>query len=303
MAPRRTRRTTSATRGKNKGKGASKVTGKTPQSRANRQRTSTARVTQSGQGGGRGRVTNASQRTSTGRARVTGKPQLALPPGKKGGALATKPKTSRMAQAKAKAAAAAKGTKGKSTITPRFRGPSPRQLNNATKRALSSVKNARRLNVGRGGLAYLLLQAANAVQDKMLSPERLALKRANSITRENSNKPFVTRQALRNVNAVDPMPKPKPKPKPTAGTSGVTSRTNKGGGGGGGSRGGAGTPPVAKRTAPKPKPKKLTDKQRMVGKSSAERLAVWAKANRKMIEKSGTKKQREILANALKKKK
>lgn len=302
MAPRRTRRTTSATRGKNKGKGASKVTGKTPQSRANRQRTSTARVTKGGQGsgkGGGGRVTNASQRTSTGSARVTGSSRPALPPGKKGGALATKPKTSRMAQAKAKAAAAAKGTKGKSTITPRFKGPSPRQLNEATKRALSSVKNARRLNVGRGGLAYLLLQAANAVQDKMLSPERLALKRANSITRENSNKPFVTRQALRNVNAVDPMPKGKTKKaKPTGGTSGVTSRTNKGGGG---SRGGAGTPPVAKRTAPKPK--KLTDKQRMVGKSSAERLAAWAKANRKMIEKSGTKKQREILANALKKKK
>jgi len=229
MAPRK-RRTTSADRSRNKGKGAKKVTGKTPQSRANRQRTSTARVTRSGQGGGRGRVTNASQRTSTGSARVTGKPQLALPPGKKGGSL-VKPKsqTSRQAAARVKAARAAKGTKG-GTRVGQPAGSANRMyganvVNKAVNRATKAVKGARRLSVGRGGLAVLALKAANKIQDRMLSPEQLALKRANSITRENSNKPFVTKKALRNVNAVDPMPKGKAKKaKPTAGTSGVTSR-------------------------------------------------------------------------------
>ena len=104
MAPRK-RRTTSATRGKNKGKGASKVTGKTPQSRANRQKASNARVTKGGQGGGCGRVTNAAQRTSTGRARVTGG-RPALPPGKKGGSIVKSNARRTAAQNKAGRAAA-----------------------------------------------------------------------------------------------------------------------------------------------------------------------------------------------------
>lgn len=185
MAPRK-KRTTSADRSRNKGKGAKKVTGKTPQSRANRQRTSTARVTQSGQGGGRGRVTNASQRTSTGSARVTGKPQLALPPGKKGGSL-VKPKsqTSRQAAARVKAAKAAKGTKG-GTRVGQPAGSANRMyganvVNKAVNRATKAAKNARRLSVGRGGLATLALMAANKVQDRMLSPAARKRKRENEI--------------------------------------------------------------------------------------------------------------------------
>ena len=58
--------------------------------------------------------------------------------------------------------------------------------------------------------------------------------------------------------------------------------------------------PKAKPAAKaKPVPKA---KSRVEGASSADRMAVWAKANSKMIKKSGTKKQKEILANALKKK-
>ena len=55
--------------------------------------------------------------------------------------------------------------------------------------------------------------------------------------------------------------------------------------------------PVTKAPTPKaPSPKG----NRMASSSSADRMAAWAKANRKMIEKSGTKKQKELLAKALK---
>jgi hypothetical protein len=65
--------------------------GQNPQ-RANRQTASNATVSQSGGSRGSGaRVTNASQRTTSGSARVTGGARPALPPGRSGGALATRP--------------------------------------------------------------------------------------------------------------------------------------------------------------------------------------------------------------------
>ena len=53
-------------------------------------------------------------------------------------------------------------------------------------------------------------------------------------------------------------------------------------------------PSTTKVTAPSSKG------NRMASSSSADRMAAWAKANRKMIEKNGTKKQKELLAKGLK---
>lgn len=58
---------------------------------------------------------------------------------------------------------------------------------------------------GKGNTAALLLTIANAIQDRMLDPETLALKQANSLTWENRNKPMLTREQLRHVNTQDPM--------------------------------------------------------------------------------------------------
>lgn len=67
----------------------------------------------------------------------------------------------------------------------------------------------RQLTRGTGGksnTAAVLLTIANAIQDRFLDPETLALKRANSINSENMNRgDFLSREQLRNVNAVDPM--------------------------------------------------------------------------------------------------
>lgn len=289
MAPRK-KRTTSADRSKNKGKGQKKVTGKTPQSRANRQRTSTARVTRSGQGSGRGgggRVTNAAQRTTTGRARVTGGSRAALPPGKKGGAIvkSTKPKP-----------------KPKPS-RPSVKGPSAKTMNRAVQRALNQVQLQKR------GLAKRSLLAALAAGLTVGQWMRKNLKQYNSTSGRGAG-----RAAFNPPKKTGDKPKPKTDPKAVAaltkpgglfyrGPKPGSSKTGSKPSGGGESSSGSSRRAAAPAGAPKPKPKKLTDKQRMVGASSAERLAVWAKANRKMIEKSGTKKQREILANALKKKK
>lgn len=78
------------------------------------------------------------------------------------------------------------------------------------------------------------------------------------------------------------------KPKPSGGGSSTTTTRR------------AAAPAAPRKAAT---PKKLTNKQRMVGASSSDRMAAWAKANRKMIEKSGTKAQKAILAKALKPKK
>ena len=321
MAPRK-RRTTSATRGKNKGKGASKVTGKTPQSRANRQKASNARVTKGGQGGGRGRVTNAAQRTTTGRARVTGGSRAALPPGKKGGAIVKS--NARRTAAQNKAGRAAAGTKGTTVRTGQKPGAIVKQTRaqkiKGSLRTGSYAKDIAKLKslLKKGGRVALSQARALA---RAIGPR--ALKAAPGLLVGGALVGSAGRPNQRTMSKLGLLKaaeyktpfnqgKPKPKKRPVANLPKDYKKTEAAAfkaaekpksGNGGGSRGGAGTPPVAKRTAPKPKPKKLTDKQRMVGKSSAERLAVWAKANRKMIEKSGTKKQREILANALKKKK
>lgn len=331
MAPRK-RRTTSADRSRNKGKGQSKVTGKTPTSRTNRQKASNAKVTRSGQGSGRGRVTNASQRTSTGRARVTGGSRPALPPGKKGGSIVKSTSTRRTA-AQTKAGRAAAGTKGSTVRT----GQKPSAIVKQSRaqkikgsiRTGSYAQDLKKLRslLKKGGAVALRQARALA---RAIGPR--ALKAAPGLVVGGSivgsagrpNQRTMSKLGLLKAaeynNPLDPKrskPKPKPKPRQMANLPKDYKKTEAAAfkaaekprsGGGGASRvsksnnsGGAGVPRVAKKSAPKPK--KLTDKQRMVGKSSAERLAVWAKANRKMIEKSGTKKQREILANALKKKK
>jgi hypothetical protein len=71
--------------------------------RPNRQKASTAKVTNSSTRptNSGAKVTNSAQRTSTGTAKVTGSPRKALPPGKPGGALATTPKTQSQRQAAA----------------------------------------------------------------------------------------------------------------------------------------------------------------------------------------------------------
>lgn len=85
MAPKVTSSSNRSKRSTNK-----PVTGAKPSNRANRQSVSTARVTQSGGGRtGSARITNASQRTA-GSTRVTSSARPALPPGRRGGALAVR---------------------------------------------------------------------------------------------------------------------------------------------------------------------------------------------------------------------
>ena len=104
---------------RNKRSSAKPVTkGQNPQ-RANRQATSRATVSQSGGSRGSGaRVTNASQRTTSGSARVTGGARPALPPGRSGGALATRPPTqsTRQANAKARLRDASRGSTGPNRV-------------------------------------------------------------------------------------------------------------------------------------------------------------------------------------------
>lgn len=98
MAPKRNQRGVTSSRNRSTRSSSKPISGAKPSNRSNRQQTSTARVTQGSGGRGTGnrgtggRVTNASQRPVTpGSARVTGTPRPALPPGTRGGALATRP--------------------------------------------------------------------------------------------------------------------------------------------------------------------------------------------------------------------
>jgi len=63
------------------------------------------------------------------------------------------------------------------------------------------------------------------------------------------------------------------------------------------------TPPKAKAPKKAAPPKATAPKPTEKAKSSADRMRAWALANKKMIEKSGTKTQKAILAKALKPKK
>jgi hypothetical protein len=156
--------------------------GQNPQ-RANRQKVSNAQVTNDGGRGNRGaRVTNASQRTNTGSARVTGATPKALPPGKPGGQLATKPASpnQRRLEAQAKLDKAAKGSSGPNRV-----GQPPGAANRryganvvdaAVKRAQSSTRLGRNISIGRGGAAATVLGALNMVDDARLTPAQRAKK-------------------------------------------------------------------------------------------------------------------------------
>lgn len=105
---------------------------------------------------------------------------------------------SRAAAAQAKAAEAAKGT---SSTNVRTGQP-------------AKIKGGGRL-IGGGNAAILALQAANAVQDKLMTPEQLKVKRANEISRDNIQFPkFPSGQK----KSQPPAPKPS-----------VSSLTDKGG--------------------------------------------------------------------------
>ena len=87
----------------------------------------------------------------------------------------------------------------------------------------SKLKGARaaralRKGVGRGGLLTLALAAANAIQDKMLSPEALKRKRANEIRPLTmADMPSLPKGSgsRRGQGSGKPASKPKPKPKKT----------------------------------------------------------------------------------------
>lgn len=122
--------------------------------------------------------------------------------------------------------------------------------------------------VGTGTVATIGLNIANAIQDRLLSPQQLATKRANEINKDSF---------YANNNPLKPKPKPSSKPSPTKATAAqISALTDKGGifnmngtgnvkprpkanagnGGSGGSRGssgGGGSRPAP--AAPKPKPR------------------------------------------------
>lgn len=105
---------------------------------------------------------------------------------------------SRAAAAQAKAAEAAKGT---SSTNVRTGQP-------------AKIKGGGRL-IGGGNAAILALQAANAVQDKLMTPEQLKVKRANEISRDNIQFPK--------------FPSGQKKSQPPAPRPSVSSLTDKGG--------------------------------------------------------------------------
>ena len=272
MAPRKDRRTTAANRSRNKGKAQGKVTGKTPTSRANRQKASNARVTKSGQGvvkgNGQSRMTTSSQRTKTNRARVTGTTRQ------------------RVTSAVRKSEYAKDIAKLRSLL----RKGGAVALRQA--RSLARAIGPRALKAAPG------LVVGGAIVGSAGRPNQRSMSKLGLLKAAEYNNPLDPQRR-----------KPKPKPrqmanlpkdykKTEAAAFKAAEKPRSGGGGGGGgstrrSSGGGGSTTTRRAAAPKPK------KDRMVGKSSAERLAVWAKANRTMIEKSGTKTQKAILAKAL----
>lgn len=156
--------------------------GQNPQ-RSNRQKVSSAKVTNDGSRVNRGaRVTNASQRTNTGSARVTGTTPKALPPGKTGGQLAKQstPPNQRRLQAKAKLDNAAQGTTGPNRVgqpsgaANRVYGANV--VNNAVRRAQGSARLGRNISVGRGGAAATALGALNMIDDARLTSAQRAKK-------------------------------------------------------------------------------------------------------------------------------
>jgi hypothetical protein len=165
------------------------------------------------------------------------------------------PGTSRPAPPTRREAAATKlsnAAKGTSSSTVRTGRPAPRP----------GIRG-----VGTGTVATIGLNIANAIQDRLLSPQQLATKRANEINKDSF---------YANNNPLKPKPKPTSKPSPTKATAAQISaltdkggifnmnrtgnvkprpKNNAGGGssGGSGGSGGGGSRPQA--SAPKPKPR------------------------------------------------
>jgi hypothetical protein len=144
--------------------------GQNPQ-RANRQTASNATVSQSGGSRGSGaRVTNASQRTTSGSARVTGGARPALPPGRRGGALVrqgnAKPENPRRTNARNRQATAGRGTTGPGRVG-QPAGSANRMfganvVNNSVNRA---IRDTRLAGLGKA-VGKVALPAAIAAQAK-----------------------------------------------------------------------------------------------------------------------------------------
>jgi hypothetical protein len=218
--------------------------GQNPQ-RANRQTASNATVSQSGGSRGSGaRVTNAAQRTTSGSARVTGGARPALPPGRSGGALATRPPTqsTRQANARAQLRDASRGSTGPNRVgqpagsANRMYGANV--VNNSVNRAVAATRLAN-LSKAAGGVALpaaIVAQAMNVVggfqklanhpflKGKGGKPTPSAGRRTNPNAAKPA-KPKPQRQGpavpARLANSPKPanLPKPTPKPKPSSATT------------------------------------------------------------------------------------
>jgi hypothetical protein len=224
--------------------------GQNPQ-RANRQTASNATVSQSGGSRGSGaRVTNASQRTTSGSARVTGGARPALPPGRSGGALATRPPTqsTRQANARAQLRDASRGSTGPNRVgqpagsANRMYGANV--VNNSVNRAVAATRLAGLGKaVGKVALpAAIATQAMDVVggfqklanhpflKGKGGKPTPSAGRRTNPNAAKPA-KPKPQRQGpavpARLANSPKPanLPKPTPKPKPSSATTPSRSST------------------------------------------------------------------------------
>jgi hypothetical protein len=187
--------------------------GQNPQ-RANRQTASNATVSQSGGSRGSGaRVTNASQRTTSGSARVTGGARPALPPGRSGGALATRPPTqsTRQANARAQLRDASRGSTGPNRVgqpagsANRMYGANV--VNNSVNRAVTqtNLRGALAKGAAPTAIAGALLNAQAEFEKlkALLRNPKGALSRASSDIL--SGKPY-------DPKTVTKASKPKPKP-------------------------------------------------------------------------------------------
>lgn len=195
--------------------------GQNPQ-RATRQTASRATVSQSGGSRGSGaRVTNASQRTTSGSARVTGGARPALPPGRQGGALATRPPTqsTRQATAGAKLRDARKGSTGPNRVG-QPAGSANRMFGaNVVNQAVSrAVTGSRLATVSKlAGRASLPVALAAQIADVASGFKKLAnhpfLKNNKPSAKPQRQGPAVPPR-LANAPAPAKPPKPTPKPKP-----------------------------------------------------------------------------------------
>ena len=314
--------------------------------RASRSKASTnsSRITRSGgQGGSRARITRASERVKTGRARVTGGARPALPPGRKGGPM-VKAGSSEMMSPRRKAALdrlrgggssssgatrvgkpGAGGPKpqprltGKPTVGSRIRSSGYasdlRKLKSLAKQGGAIGKRAAaallKLGIKYSPAAGTFAKVAGATAAKAAPGVLLAGVLAASAGRPGSAK--VSRLGISKdgnapvrrtpLNKVGRSQATSRKVGPKAVEGGYT--ISKKGREQAAAQRKAKTTAPTKTTAPSrptntvpPAPKR----DRMEKATHDERMAKWAMSNRKMIEKSGTKKQREILAKALKKK-